>query len=235
MCIRDRNRDARQRRCRDDAAPCRLAVGDGLGEVWIDQQGWNRRVVGIRVDDPVQELCADDAAAAPDRGDGALVEVPVVLLGAGDDDVEALRVGDDLRGVERGPVHAMVDARPETPGVGCIIRAQFLNRIVDAYANDPSIPSLLVDPYFAKAVADGEAAWRRGVSAAALSGIPVPGFSSALSYFDSLASERLPAALVQGQRDFFGAHTYNRVDEPGTFHKLWSADRSEIETESSSH
>jgi len=118
---------------------------------------------------------------------------------------------------------------------GCIIRAQFLNRIVDAYATDPSIPTLLVDPYSAKAVADGEAAWRRIVAAAALSGIPVPGFSSALSYFDSLASERLPAALVQGQRDFFGAHTYNRVDEPGTFHTLWIGDRSEIETEGSSH
>ncbi|TFD81265.1 NADP-dependent phosphogluconate dehydrogenase [Cryobacterium fucosi] len=118
---------------------------------------------------------------------------------------------------------------------GCIIRAQFLNRIVDAYANDPSIPTLLVDPYFAQAVADGESAWRRVVSTAALSGIPVPGFASALSYFDSLASERLPAALVQGQRDFFGAHTYKRVDMPGTFHTLWSGDRSEIETEGSSH
>ncbi|TFB99969.1 NADP-dependent phosphogluconate dehydrogenase [Cryobacterium mannosilyticum] len=118
---------------------------------------------------------------------------------------------------------------------GCIIRAQFLNRIVDAYANDPSIPTLLVDPYFAKAVADGESAWRRVVSTAALSGIPVPGFASALSYFDSLASERLPAALVQGQRDFFGAHTYKRVDRPGTFHTLWSGDRTEVETEGSSH
>ncbi|TFB50879.1 NADP-dependent phosphogluconate dehydrogenase [Cryobacterium tagatosivorans] len=118
---------------------------------------------------------------------------------------------------------------------GCIIRAQFLNRIVDAYANDPSIPTLLVDPYFAKAVADGEAAWRRVVSTAALSGIPVPGFASALSYFDSLASERLPAALVQGQRDFFGAHTYKRVDLPGTFHTLWSGDRSEVESAGSSH
>ena len=65
---------------------------------------------------------------------------------------------------------------------------------------------------------------------AALSGIPVPGFGSALSYFDSLASERLPAALVQGQRDFFGAHTYKRVDMPGTFHTLWSGDRSEVKT-----
>jgi 6-phosphogluconate dehydrogenase len=118
---------------------------------------------------------------------------------------------------------------------GCIIRAQFLNRIVDAYANDATIPSLLVDPYFKAAVADGETAWRRVVSTAALSGIPVPGFSSALSYFDSLAAERLPAALVQGQRDFFGAHTYKRVDMPGVFHTLWSGDRSEIETEGSSH
>ncbi|WP_165069851.1 NADP-dependent phosphogluconate dehydrogenase [Marisediminicola senii] len=118
---------------------------------------------------------------------------------------------------------------------GCIIRAQFLNRIVEAYEKNAGITSLLEDPYFAKAVADGEAAWRRIVSIAALSGVPIPGFGSALSYYDSLASERLPAALVQGQRDFFGAHTYQRVDIPGTFHTLWSGDRSEIETEGSSH
>ncbi len=118
---------------------------------------------------------------------------------------------------------------------GCIIRAQFLNRIVDAYHDNPALASLLQDPYFAKAVADGEAAWRRIVSTAVQSGIPVPGFGSALSYYDSLASERLPAALVQGQRDFFGAHTYQRIDRPGTFHTLWSGDRTEIETEASSH
>ncbi len=118
---------------------------------------------------------------------------------------------------------------------GCIIRAQFLNRIVDAYQNDASISSLLQDPYFAKAVADGEAAWRRVVSIAVLSGIPVPGFGSALSYYDSLASDRLPAALIQGQRDFFGAHTYQRIDKNGTFHTLWSGDRTEIEADDSSH
>ncbi len=82
---------------------------------------------------------------------------------------------------------------------------------------------------------DGEAAWRRVVAKAALSGIPVPGFSSALAYYDSLASERLPASLVQAQRDFFGAHTYKRVDRDGTFHTLWSADRSEVATEPSTH
>jgi 6-phosphogluconate dehydrogenase len=118
---------------------------------------------------------------------------------------------------------------------GCIIRAQFLNRIVEAYAKDATIPTLLVDPYFATAIKEGEAAWRRVVSTAALSGIPIPGFGAALSYYDSLASKRLPAALVQGQRDFFGAHTYKRVDEDGVFHTLWSGDRSEIATEPSTH
>ncbi|MFD3446289.1 NADP-dependent phosphogluconate dehydrogenase [Microbacteriaceae bacterium 4G12] len=114
---------------------------------------------------------------------------------------------------------------------GCIIRAQFLNRIVEAYEHNATITSLLEDPYFAKAVADGEAAWRRIVVTAAQSGIPVPGFAAALSYYDSLASERLPAALIQGQRDFFGAHTYRRIDGAGTFHTLWSADRTEIEAD----
>ncbi len=118
---------------------------------------------------------------------------------------------------------------------GCIIRARFLNRIVEAYANNPALPTLLVDPYFADAVKTGEAAWRRVVSTAALSGIPIPGFAAALSYYDSLAEKRLPAALIQGQRDFFGAHTYRRVDADGIFHTLWSGDRSEVETDSSSH
>ncbi|WGL51384.1 NADP-dependent phosphogluconate dehydrogenase [Nocardioides sp. BP30] len=118
---------------------------------------------------------------------------------------------------------------------GCIIRAQFLNRIVEAYAKNPELESLLADPYFADAVAEGEAAWRRIVGIAAASGVPAPGFSSALSYFDSLASERLPAALIQGQRDFFGAHTYQRVDKEGTFHTMWSEDRREVKTEPSTH
>jgi len=118
---------------------------------------------------------------------------------------------------------------------GCIIRAQFLNRIVEAYEKNPQLESLLVDPYFADAVAEGEAAWRRIVGIAAASGVPAPGFSSALSYFDSLASDRLPAALIQGQRDFFGAHTYQRIDKDGVFHTLWSDDRHEIKTEPSTH
>jgi 6-phosphogluconate dehydrogenase len=118
---------------------------------------------------------------------------------------------------------------------GCIIRARFLDRIVEAYDRNPNLATLLEDSYFAEAVRDGEAAWRRIVSTAALSGVPAPGFSSALAYYDSLASERLPAALIQGQRDFFGAHTYRRVDRDGVFHTLWSGDRSEIATEPSTH
>ncbi|GAA4616799.1 NADP-dependent phosphogluconate dehydrogenase [Saccharopolyspora hordei] len=112
---------------------------------------------------------------------------------------------------------------------GCIIRAQFLNRIAEAYDEDPDVATLLEAPYFAQAVADGERAWRRVVATAAQSGVPVPGFGAALSYYDSLAVERLPAALVQAQRDYFGAHTYQRVDRPGTFHTQWSGDRTESE------
>ncbi|GAA3012314.1 NADP-dependent phosphogluconate dehydrogenase [Microbacterium aurantiacum] len=114
---------------------------------------------------------------------------------------------------------------------GCIIRAQFLNRIADAYQAEPDLPVLLTAPYFADALQRTQGAWRRIVQAAAGSGIPAPAFSSSLAYYDGLRAERLPAALIQGQRDFFGAHTYQRTDKPGTFHTLWSADRSELEAE----
>jgi len=112
---------------------------------------------------------------------------------------------------------------------GCIIRAQFLNRITEAYAADPGLVALVTAPYFADAVARTQQAWRRVVVAAAEAGIPAPAFASSLAYYDGLRADRLPAALVQGQRDFFGAHTYKRIDREGTFHTLWSGDRSEVE------
>ncbi|MBY6686854.1 NADP-dependent phosphogluconate dehydrogenase [Rhodococcus sp. BP-149] len=112
---------------------------------------------------------------------------------------------------------------------GCIIRARFLNRIKDAYDENPELPALLLAPYFRDAVENAVDSWRRVVSTATLLGIPVPGFASALSYYDGLRAERLPAALTQGLRDFFGAHTYERIDADGKFHTLWSEDRSEIE------
>jgi 6-phosphogluconate dehydrogenase len=111
---------------------------------------------------------------------------------------------------------------------GCIIRAGFLDRIRAAYHADPHLPTLLVDPAFAQALAEAQDAWRNVVATAASLGVPTPGFSSALAYYDALRRDRLPAALVQGLRDLFGAHTYRRVDRPGSFHTLWSDDRSEI-------
>ncbi|MCP1387022.1 NADP-dependent phosphogluconate dehydrogenase [Corynebacterium sp. TA-R-1] len=112
---------------------------------------------------------------------------------------------------------------------GCIIRAKFLNRITEAYERDPELPSLLLDPYFKGELANGLIdAWRRVVITATQLGLPVPVFASSLSYYDSLRAERLPAALIQGQRDFFGAHTYRRVDMEGTFHTAWSGDREEL-------
>jgi 6-phosphogluconate dehydrogenase len=125
-----------------------------------------------------------------------------------------------------------------TPGVlatiwrgGCIIRAKFLNRIKEAFDADPALPTLLADPYFRSAVESGVDGWRRVVVTATQLGIPIPGFSSALSYYDGLRTERLPAALIQGQRDFFGAHTYGRTDaDPAArFHTLWSGDHTEVQ------
>ncbi|WP_448060176.1 NADP-dependent phosphogluconate dehydrogenase [Cellulomonas hominis] len=110
---------------------------------------------------------------------------------------------------------------------GCIIRARFLNRITEAYERDADLPLLLADEYFTGAVGNGVAAWRRVVSAAALNGVPTPAFSSSLAYYDGVRAERLPAALIQAQRDFFGAHTYQRTDREGTFHTEWSGDRTE--------
>jgi len=111
---------------------------------------------------------------------------------------------------------------------GCIIRAQFLNPITDAYRTDESLALLMAAPYFATAVSGAQAAWRRVVIAATEAGIPAPAFGSSLSYYDGLRADRLPAAVIQGQRDFFGAHTYKRIDKPGTFHTQWSGDRTEI-------
>ncbi|MEU6997958.1 NADP-dependent phosphogluconate dehydrogenase [Nonomuraea sp. NPDC046570] len=110
---------------------------------------------------------------------------------------------------------------------GCIIRARFLDRIKEAYDTDPALPTLLTDPTFAAALAAGQDAWRRVVTTAVSIGVPTPGFSSALAYYDGLRRDRLPAALVQGLRDYFGAHTYRRVDREGVFHTDWSGDRAE--------
>ncbi|PYY29059.1 NADP-dependent phosphogluconate dehydrogenase [Paenibacillus illinoisensis] len=104
---------------------------------------------------------------------------------------------------------------------GCIIRSQFLQNIKEAYDKDAALKNLLLDPYFQNIVESYQDAWREVVAAAVKQGIPVPGFSSALSYYDSYRTERLPANLLQAQRDYFGAHTFKRVDKEGSFHHNW--------------
>jgi 6-phosphogluconate dehydrogenase len=104
---------------------------------------------------------------------------------------------------------------------GCIIRAKFLNRIVEAYKRDPALHNLLLDSYFTDIIKNTQQNWRIAVSTAIEFGVAVPAFSASLAYFDSYRSARLPSNLLQAQRDFFGAHTYERVDKPGVFHTEW--------------
>ena len=107
---------------------------------------------------------------------------------------------------------------------GCIIRAQFLQKITDAYEKDPEIENLLLDDYFKAITEKYQQSVRDVVSVAVQAGVPVPTFSSAISYFDSYRSDRLPANLIQAQRDYFGAHTYERTDREGIFHYDWYGD-----------
>jgi 6-phosphogluconate dehydrogenase len=107
---------------------------------------------------------------------------------------------------------------------GCIIRSVFLSKIKDAFDQNPSLPNLLLDPFFKEKVEAAQEGWRKVVATALINGIPVPAFTTALNYFDGYRSERLPANMLQAQRDYFGAHTYERVDKPRGefFHTNWT-------------
>src|SRR5205823_52018 len=106
---------------------------------------------------------------------------------------------------------------------GCIIRAQFLDRIKQAYGRSTSggLANLLVDPEFAREMSERQAGWRRAVALGIGHGVGMPSMSASLSYYDSYRRERLPANLTQAQRDLFGAHTYQRIDREGSFHTEW--------------
>jgi 6-phosphogluconate dehydrogenase len=108
---------------------------------------------------------------------------------------------------------------------GCIIRAKFLNRITEAYGRDPKLDNLLLDSYFTDIMAKSQHNWRIAISTAVEHGVATPAFSASLAYFDSYRSARLPSNLLQAQRDYFGAHTYERVDKPGSFHTDWIGDQ----------
>jgi 6-phosphogluconate dehydrogenase len=112
---------------------------------------------------------------------------------------------------------------------GCIIRARFLDRIREAYDDQPALENLMLADFFASALKEAQDPWRRVVARAAELGIPTPAFSSSLAYYDGYRRARGPASLIQGLRDLFGAHTYRRVDRDGTFHIMWGADGDEVE------
>jgi 6-phosphogluconate dehydrogenase len=112
---------------------------------------------------------------------------------------------------------------------GCIIRARFLDRIREAYGADPGLRNLLFADYFRDVVGQAQDAWRRVVAAAVTLGVPTPAFASSLAYYDGFRRERGPANLLQAQRDFFGAHTYRRIDRPGSFHTRWSDSGQEVD------
>jgi 6-phosphogluconate dehydrogenase len=107
---------------------------------------------------------------------------------------------------------------------GCIIRARLLEDIRRAYRQDPTLLNLILSPFFRQALMNAQVAWRETIQFGVGRGIPLPAMSAALAYFDSLRSERLPANLIQAQRDYFGAHTYRRIDQEGSFHTEWQAE-----------
>jgi 6-phosphogluconate dehydrogenase len=117
---------------------------------------------------------------------------------------------------------------------GCIIRSKFLGKIKAAYDKNPELASLLVDPFFIAEIGKCVPSWRKAVSEGALMGVPLPCFSTALSFFDGYRSARLPANLLQAQRDFFGAHTYERVDKPRGqfFHTNWTGKGGDVSSSS---
>jgi 6-phosphogluconate dehydrogenase len=112
---------------------------------------------------------------------------------------------------------------------GCIIRAQFLDRIRDAYAEQPDLPNLMLAPFFQEALASAQTAWRRVIKRAVDTGVPTPALSASLAYYDGYRRGRGPANLIQGLRDYFGSHGYRRVDREGSFHTRWAQDGTEAE------
>ncbi|MFJ4898015.1 MULTISPECIES: NADP-dependent phosphogluconate dehydrogenase [unclassified Streptomyces] len=169
-----------------------------------------------------RRLGKDEAAAFADRVEQALYASKIVSYTQGFHEIAAGSETYDWD-IDLGRVAAIWRG-------GCIIRAAFLDRITSAYEARADLPSLLADKSFAREIAAAQDDWRAVVATAVTQGVPTPAFAATLAYYDSLRAERLPAALTQGQRDYFGAHTYRRVDRDGVFHTLWGGDRTEVES-----
>ncbi|MFJ3589043.1 NADP-dependent phosphogluconate dehydrogenase [Streptomyces sp. NPDC090231] len=169
-----------------------------------------------------RRLGKDEAAAFADQVEQALYASKIVSYTQGFHEIAAGSETYDWD-IDLGRVAAIWRG-------GCIIRAAFLDRITSAYQARADLPSLLADKSFAREIAAAQDDWRAVVATAVTQGVPTPAFAATLAYYDSLRAERLPAALTQGQRDYFGAHTYRRVDRDGVFHTLWGGDRTEVES-----
>ncbi|MFE4217199.1 NADP-dependent phosphogluconate dehydrogenase [Streptomyces sp. NPDC056844] len=167
-------------------------------------------------------LGTDEAAAFADQVEQALYASKIVAYTQGFHEIAAGSEQYDWN-IDLGRVAAIWRG-------GCIIRAAFLDRITSAYEAQPDMPSLLADKSFAQEIAAAQDDWRSVIASAVAQGVPTPAFAATLAYYDSLRADRLPAALTQGQRDYFGAHTYHRTDRKGTFHTLWGGDRTEVES-----
>ncbi|MFI6950030.1 NADP-dependent phosphogluconate dehydrogenase [Streptomyces sp. NPDC050422] len=168
------------------------------------------------------KLGEDEAAAFADRVEQALYASKIVAYTQGFHEIAAGSEQYDWD-IDLGRVAAIWRG-------GCIIRAAFLDRITSAYEAQTHMPSLLSDKSFAEEIAAAQDDWRTVIATAVTQGVPTPAFAATLAYYDSLRAERLPAALTQGQRDYFGAHTYHRTDRDGTFHTLWGGDKTEVES-----
>lgn len=167
-----------------------------------------------------EPLGKEEAAAFADRVEQALYASKIVSYTQGFHEIAAGSDEYDWN-IDLGQVASIWRG-------GCIIRAAFLDRIRAAYDARGDLPSLLADEGFAREIGEAQDDWRAVLVAATLQGVPAPGFAAALAYYDALRADRLPAALTQGQRDYFGAHTYRRTDREGSFHTLWGGDRSEV-------
>ncbi|MEW1612823.1 MULTISPECIES: NADP-dependent phosphogluconate dehydrogenase [unclassified Streptomyces] len=168
------------------------------------------------------KLGEDEAAAFADQVEQALYASKIVAYTQGFHEIAAGSEQYDWN-IDLGEVAAIWRG-------GCIIRAAFLDRVAGAYEAQPQMPSLLADKSFAEEIGAAQDDWRAVIATAVTRGVPTPAFAATLAYYDSLRAERLPAALTQGQRDYFGAHTYRRTDREGTFHTLWGGDKTEGES-----
>ena len=177
------------------------------------------RAVGVDLPGPTPSVAIDDVEGFIGKVEHALYASKIVAYSQGFDAI-AEAATEYNWSIDRGEIARIWRA-------GCIIRAGFLDRITEAYRAEPTLPLLLAAPYFRESLTSAQDAWREVIHVGASSGIATPAFSSSLAYYDQVRRGRLPASLIQGQRDFFGAHTYRRVDQEGSFHTDWSADRSE--------